>query len=39
MFDVAVTVGILGATTDDVSGTLRAGGLAFDFAWFATILS
>lgn len=39
MFDMAVTVGILGATVDDVSGFLGAGGLAFDSAWFATILS
>lgn len=39
MFDMAVTVGILGAIADDVSGILGAGGLAFDSPWFATILS
>ena len=32
MFDMAVTVGILGAIADDVSGILGAGGLSIQFS-------
>lgn len=38
IFGMAVSVEILGAVSEGVSGTLW-GGLAFDSAWFATMSS